>query len=199
VIVGAIQPRAEFVHWWFATGFLVLGLVLYAEVIVGPDVWARRPWRRYVWPATCFLMGVLMWPVMTFYTNSMIHMVAHGSWAQVLMLAGGAELGLVHGKLRSQYWRLASSLGFLVSGAALLVHEQNGWLFSRAAFLHHALGWTALVAAVFPLAQAFRPRSIVAASGFATTFVVMAVLLYCDRDTASIFGHLSRFAGVAHR
>jgi hypothetical protein len=25
------------------------------------------------------------------------------------------------------------------------------------------------------------------------------VLLYCDRDTAEIFGHLSRFAGVPHR
>ena len=99
MIVGAIQPRAEFVHWWFATGFLVLGLLLYAEVVVGPEVWGRRPWRRYLWPGTCFLMGVLMWPVMTFFTNSMIHMVAHGSWAQVLMLSGGAELGLVRGKL----------------------------------------------------------------------------------------------------
>ena len=38
-------PKAEFVHWWFATGFLILGLLLYAEVIVGPEVWARRPWR----------------------------------------------------------------------------------------------------------------------------------------------------------
>jgi len=198
-MIAAIQPRAEFVHWWFATGFLILGLLRFAEVLVGSEVWGKRPWRRYLWPGTLFLMGVFMWPVMTFFTNSMIHMVAHGSWAQVLMLCGGAELGLAHGKLHSQYWRLASSLAFVVSGTAFLVHEQNSWFFSRAAFLHHTLGWTLLVASVFPLLQAFRPRSVVAASGFATTFVVLAVMLYCDRDTAAILGHLSQFAGVPHR
>ena len=198
-MVAAIQPRAEMVHWWFATGILVLGLLLVAEVVVGPEVWARRPWRRYLWPGLCFLLGVLMWPVMALYTNSMIHMVAHGSWAQVLMLTGGAELGVVRGKLHSQYWRLTSVVALLVSGTAFLVHEQNGWYFARAAFLHHALGWTLIVAAVFPLAQAFRPRSVFAASGFALTFFVIAVLLYCDRDSAAIFGHFSTFAGVPHR
>jgi hypothetical protein len=192
-------PRAEFVHWWFATGFLLLGLFLLAEAIVGPAVWNRRPWRRYLWPGLCFLLGVLMWPVMTFYTNSTIHMIAHGSWAQALMLAGTAELGVARGKLHSQYWRFASALGLAVSGGAFLVHEQQHWLFSRAAFLHHALGWTLLLSAVFPLLQAFRPRSLTAATGFATTFVVAAVLLYCDRDTAAIFGHLSQYAGLPHR
>jgi hypothetical protein len=193
------MPHAEMVHWWFATGFLMLGLLLLAEVVVGPDVWNRRPWRRYLWPGLAFLLGVLMWPVMTFYTNSTIHMLAHGSWAQALMLAGTAELGVARGKLHSQYWRLCSALGLAVSGGAFLIHEQQHWLFSRAAFLHHALGWMLLVSAVFPLLQAFRPRSLTAATGFATTFVVMAVLLYCDRDTAAIFGHLSQYAGVPHR
>jgi len=47
--------------------------------------------------------------------------------------------------------------------------------------------------------QAFRPRSFTAAMGFATTFVVIAVLLYCDRDVAPIFGHLSYYAGAPHR
>jgi hypothetical protein len=199
MIVGGIEPDAEFVHWWFATGFLVLGLFLVAEAVVGPEVWGRRPWRRYLWPGTCFLMGVLMWPVMAFFTNSMIHMVAHGSWAQALMAAGAAELGLVRGKLHSQYWRLASFFGLIVSGTALLVHEQNGWYFARAAFLHHTLGWLVVGASVFPLLQAFRPRSTLAVSGLATTFVVMAVLLYCDRNVAPIFGHLSTYAGVPHR
>ena len=198
-MIAAIQPKAEFVHWWFATGFLMLGLVLLAEVVVGPEVWALRRWRVYVWPGLLFLMGVLMWPVMTFYTNSTIHMIAHGSWAQVLMLAGGAELGLASGKLHSQYWRLCSALALLVSGAAFLVHEQQHWLFSRAAFLHHSLGWTLIVGAVFPLAQALRPRSLAAATGFATTFLVTAVMLFCDRDIAPVFGHLSQFAGVPHR
>ena len=194
-----MMPRAEMVHWWFATGFLILGLLLVAEAIVGRDVWNKRPWRRYLWPGLCFTLGLLMWPVMTFYTNSTIHMIAHGSWAQALMIAGAAELGVAHGKLHSQYWRLCSSLGLAVSGAAFLVHEQQTWLFSRAAFLHHTLGWTLLASAVFPLVQAFRPRSLAAAMGFGTTLVITAVLLFSDRDTASIFGHLSQYAGVPHR
>jgi hypothetical protein len=192
-------PPSEHVHWWFATGFLMLGMLLLAEAVVGPEVWRRRAWRRYLWPSLCFGMGVLMWPVMVFFTNSTIHMVAHGSWAQVLMLAGAAELGLAHGKLKSQYWRLCWSLALFVSGIGFLVHEQNPWLFQRSSFLHHALGWSALVGAVFPLLQAFRPRSVVAATGFATTFVVGAILLYCDRDVAPIFGHLSQQAGLPHR
>jgi hypothetical protein len=199
VLVAGIQPAAEFVHWWFATGFLTLGLLLLSEALVGGEVWGLRPWRRYLWPGFAFGMGLLMFPVMTFFTNSTIHMVAHGSWAQVMMFAGAAELGRARGKLHSQYWRLSSALALAVSGTAFLVHEQNHWLFSRAAFLHHLLGWTVLIAAVFPLAQAFRPRSLTAALGFATTFLVLATLLFCDRDTAPIFGHLSYYAGVPHR
>jgi hypothetical protein len=144
-------------------------------------------------------MGLLMWPVMVFYTNSTVHMLAHGSWAQVMMLAGGAELGLVRGKLHNRYWRLAWPLAFLVSGSAILIHEQNGWLFARAAFLHHLIGWTMVVCAIFPLAAVFRPRSTVFRTGFALTFVVLGVLLYCDRDVAPIFGHLSSQAGTPHR
>ncbi len=193
------MPPSEHVHWWFAGGFLLVGLLLMAEVVVGPDVWRRRPWRAYLWPGLCFFMGVWMWPVMVFFTNSTVHMVAHGSWAQVLMLAGGAELGLARGKLKSQYWRLCSSLAFVVSGVAFLVHEQNGWFFQRSSFLHHVLGWTLLVGAVFPLVQGFRPRSVVAAAGFATTFLVIAIVLFSDRDVAPIFGHLSQLAGAPHR
>ena len=192
-------PPAEHVHWMFAAGVLSLGLCLLAEAVVGPEVWARRPWRAYLWPGTLFLMGLLMWLVMVFFTNSTVHMLAHGSWAQVLMLAGAAELGVARGKLHSQYWRLCSGLGLLVSGAAFLLHEQHHWLFSRAAFLHHTLGWMLVVAAIFPIVQAFRPRSFTAATGFAMTFVVAAVLLFCDRDTSAIFGHLSQYAGLPHR
>jgi hypothetical protein len=193
------MPPAEMVHWWFGTGFLMLGLLLLAEAIVGREIWSRRPWRRYAVPSLLFGLGVLMWPVMTFYTNSTIHMIAHGSWAQALMLAGAAELGVAHGKLHSQYWRLCLAVAMPVSGAALLLHEQQAWLFSRAAFLHHSLGWTMVIGAAFPLAQAFRPRSVTAAAGFATVFLTTAVMLYCDRDVAPIFGHLSQFAGAPHR
>ena len=144
-------------------------------------------------------MGVLMWPVMVFFTSSTIHMVAHGSWAQVMMLTGAAELGLARGKLTSPWWRLCAPLALAVSGAAFLVHEQNDWFFQRSSFLHHALGWTMLVTAVFPLGRALRPRGFVWSGGFAMTFVVVAVLLYCDRDLAPIFGRLSELAGTPHR
>ena len=194
-----MQPPAEHVHWMFATGFLILGLCLLAEAVVGTDVWVQRRWRAYLWPGTLFLMGVLMWPVMTFFTNSTIHMIAHGMWAQVLMLAGGTELALVRGKISSLWWRLTSAAALLVSGAAFLVHEQNGWFFQRSSFLHHVLGWTLVVAATIPLVRCLRPRSVVFGSAFAFTFVVVAVLLYCDRDLAPVFGHLSPLAGAPHR
>ena len=74
-------------------------------------------------------------------------------------------------------WRLAVTAGFLVSGSALLVHEQNAWLFQRSAFLHPLMGWTIVVAAVFPFARAVRPRSQVAATGFALTFVVQRLVI----------------------
>jgi hypothetical protein len=194
-----MQPPAEHVHWMFATGFLILGLCLLAEAVVGTDIWVRRRWRAYLWPGTLFLMGVLMWPVMTFFTNSTIHMIAHGLWAQVLMVAGATELALVRGKISSPWWRLTSAGLLAVSGSAFLVHEQNGWFFQRSSFLHHVLGWTLVVGAVIPLARCLRPRSVAFSSAFALTFVVVAVLLYCDRDLAPIFGHLSPLAGVPHR
>jgi len=136
---------------------------------------------------------------MVFFTNSTVHMLAHGSWAQVLMLAGAAELGLVRGKLHSPYWRLTMPLMFFVSGSAFLIHEQNSWFFARAAFLHHLIGWTLVFGSIFPLLVVFRPRSAVWRTGFALVFVVLSVMLYSDRDTAPIFGHLSPEAGAQHR
>ena len=194
-----MQPPAEMIHWLFATALLMLGLCLLSEAVVGREVWQARPWRKYLWPGIAFGMGVVMWPVMTFFTNSAIHMYAHGSWAEVLMLAGGAELGLVHGRLKSKWWRLTMPLAFVVTGTAFIVHEQNAWYFARSAFLHHLLGWTFLVAAVIPLGMTFKPRSMALQSAFALTFVVLAVMLYSDRDLAPVFGHLSPLAGVPHR
>jgi hypothetical protein len=140
-------------------------------------------------------MGVFMWPVMVFFTSSAIHMLAHGVWAQAMMLAGAAQLGLVRGKLRNPLWELTVPFAFAVSGGAFLIHEQNPWLFSRAAFLHHALGWTAIVGALITLALFARPRSPVFNAGFALVFLAFSVLLFCDRNVAPIFGHLSPLAG----
>jgi hypothetical protein len=192
-------PRSEMVHWWFAAGFLLLGLFLLAEAVVGEEVWRARRWRAYLFPGLLFALGVFMWPVMTFFTNSTIHMVAHGSWAQALMLSGAAELGLARGKLTSPYWRLTTAVAFLISGTAFLVHEQNAWFFQRSSFLHHALGWTLVVGSVIPFARAFRPRSTVLATSFALLFVAFAVMLFSDRDVAPVFGHLSQLAGAPHR
>jgi hypothetical protein len=194
-----MQPPAEMVHWLFGVGFLLLGLVLLAEAVVGEEVWRLRPWRVYLWPGLAFGLGVLMWPVMAFFTNSAIHMLAHGAWAQAMMAAGAAELGLARGKLQSRWWRMLSFVGLLVSGGAFLVHEQNGWFFARSAFLHHLLGWTIVVASVVPLARVFRPRSMALQSSFALVFVALAVMLFCDRDVAPVFGRLSPLAGTPHR
>jgi hypothetical protein len=194
-----MEPPAEMVHWFFGAGVLFLGLTMLAEALVGEEVWRKRPWRIYLWPGIVFALGVLMWPVMTFYTNSAIHMVAHGAWAQALMAMGAAELGLAKGKLRSRWWRVAAPVGIAVSGLAFLVHEQNPWLFARAAFLHHAIGWTLLVGSLILLVLVFRPRSAVLRMSFAIVVVVVSVMLFSDRDVAPIFGHLSPLAGPPHR
>ena len=194
-----MQPRAEMVHWVFASGVLVLGLIMIAQAIAGPAVWSKRRWRVYLWPGIAFGLGILMWPVMTFYTNSAIHMVAHSVWAQALMVMGAAELGLAKGKLTSRWWRLAAPIGIAFSGVAFLVHEQNPWFFSRSAFLHHLMGWTLIAVALFPLGLVFRPRSAFFRYGFGIFVVVLAVMLLCDRDVSSIFGHLSPLAGPPHR
>jgi hypothetical protein len=195
----ALMPLPEHVHWWFATGFLLLGLCLLARSIVGAEVWDRRRWRRYLWPALFFVLGVLLWPVTVFYTNSTMHTIAHAAWAQVVMLAGAAGLGLAAGKLHSPLWRLTMPLAFAVSGVAFFVHEPNGWLFSRSAFVHNASGWLLLGGAVVALALALRPRSTALGAAFALTFVLFAVILYADRDVAPVFGHLSPDAGVQRR
>lgn len=194
-----MQPPAEHVHWLFATGFLFLGLLLLAEGVVGEEVWRRRPWRAYLWPSVLFTIGLLMWPVMVLYTNSTIHVIAHGAWAQAAMAAGAANLALLRGKLVSPYWRLTTPLAVFFSGAAFLIHEQNGWLYSRSAFVHHACGWAFVVGSIFPLALVFRRRSIALQTGYALTIVVLAVFLYTARDAAPIFGHLSPLAGEPHR
>ena len=50
------------------------------------------------------------------------------------------------------------------------------------------------MAAIFPLGQRCS-RERAWSAGFAMTWVVVAVMLFCDRDVAPIFGHLSALAG----
>ena len=67
---------------------------------------------------------------------------------------------------------------------ALLIHEQNGWLYSRSAFDHHLLGWISILGTIFPLGLVFRPRSLVVGLGFALPRRGSTVILYTDRDMA---------------
>lgn len=187
-------PRPEIAHWIAASFALLLGLILLAEVIVGTTVFRRRPWRAYLWPSLALGGGVLLWVITIFSTFSTMHLLAHAVWAEAAMVAGAVQLAVVRGKLYSPYWSLVTAAALLVSGAAFLIHEQNPLLYSRSAFLHYALGWTCVVAALFPLGQALRPRRLVWSAGFALTWVVLAVLLFSDRDAAPIFGHFGEIA-----
>ena len=195
-----MTPPAETVHWMFATGILFLGLLKLAEVIAGPVVWRRRRWRPYLLPGLLFGLGVWMWPVMTFYTNSAIHMLAHSAWAQALMVLGAAELGararqaaqplvaaddavrardLRHGVPRARAERLVvRALGVPAPPARLDARRSAGS--SRSS-------------------RFLRPRSHALQSGFAIVLIALAVMLYCDRDVAPVFGHLSPLAGEPHR
>jgi len=189
-------PKAEVAHWFGASVALLLGLILLAEVIVGPEVFGTRRWRAYLWPFVALVGGIFLWVVAVFSTFSTMHLVAHSVWAESAMIAGAVQLAVVRGKLSSSRWWLVTAAALFFSGVTFLVHEQNTWLFSRAAFLHHTIGWSLIVAALFPLGAAVRPGRRVWSTGFALTFVVLAVMLYSDRDSAPIFGH---FEGVVVR
>jgi hypothetical protein len=186
-----MAPRPEIAHWLTGSVCLLLGLILLSEAIVGTAVFRRRLWRAYLWPSIALGGGVLLWVIVVSSTFSPMHLLAHAVWAQAAMIVGALQFAVVRGKLTSPRWSLVTAGALFLSGLAFIVHEQNPWLFSRSAFLHHAIGWVVAVAALFPLAEALRPRALVWRAGFALTFVVVAVLLYADRDLAPIFGHLS--------
>jgi phosphatidylglycerophosphate synthase len=189
-----VVPRAEIAHWLAASVALLLGLILISEVIVGSAVFRRRRWRAYLWPSVAFASGVLLWLIAVFSTFSTMHLVAHAVWADAALIAGAMQLATVRGKVRAEVAWLVTATALLVSAVAFLVHEPNSWLYSRSAFLHHAMGWTLVFAALFPIGQALRPRRSFWSAGFALTFVVIAVLLYADRDAASIFGRFGEGA-----
>ncbi|HEX4746312.1 MAG TPA: hypothetical protein VFU99_05450 [Gaiellaceae bacterium] len=181
-------PRAESAHWLAGAVALFVGLLLVSELLVGPEVFRRRRWRAYLFPAVVIASSVFLWVITIFSTFSTMHLLAHAVWAQAALLAGAVQLAVVRGKLASPSWSLVPGIALLVSGIAFLVHEQNDWLYARSSFLHHAIGWMLVFASLFPLGQAVRPRQLVWRAGFALTFVLLAVLLFADRDAAPIFG-----------
>ena len=181
-------PRAETAHWLAASVALFVGLLLISELIVGREVFRRRAWRAYLFPSLIVVSSVFLWLIAIFSTFSTMHLLAHAVWAQAALVAGAVELAVVRGKLRHPAWSLVPAFALLVSGMAFLLHEQNAWLYSRSAFLHHAIGWMLVIVALFPLGRAVQPSRMVWRTGYALTFVLLAVLLYADRDAAPIFG-----------
>ena len=181
-------PKAETAHWIAAAVALFIGLLLLSEAIVGTDVFRRRAWRAYLFPAVVVASSVGLWIITILSTFSTMHLLAHALWAQAALLAGAVELAVVRGTLKSAAWSLVPGCALLISGLAFLVHEPNPWLYSRSAFLHHAIGWMLVAFALIPFAQALRPRQVVWRAGFALTFLLLAVLLFADRDAAPIFG-----------
>lgn len=181
-------PRPETAHWFAAAIALLIGLILVSELIVGTEVFRRRRWRAYLFPSVVVASSVGLWVITVFSTFSTMHLLAHAVWAQAALIAGAVELAVVRGKLRSPLWSLVPAFALFVSGVAFLVHEPSPWLYSRSAFLHHTIGWMLVIVALFPLTQAVRPRQTIWRAGYALTFVLLAVLLFVDRDAASIFG-----------
>jgi hypothetical protein len=183
-----VIPRAETAHWIAASVALFFGLVLIAELIVGREVFCRRKWRAYLFPSLVIASSVGLWLITIFSTFSTMHLLAHAVWAQAALLAGAVELALARGRLTRPTWSLVPAFALFVSGVAFLVHEPNTWLYSRSAFLHHTIGWMLIVVALFPLGRAVQPGRLVWRTGYALTFVLLAVLLFADRDAAPIFG-----------
>jgi uncharacterized membrane protein len=183
-----VTPRPETAHWIAASVALFVGLVLISELVVGREVFYRRRWRVYLFPSLVIASSVLLWVIAILSTFSTMHLLAHAVWAQAALVAGAVELAFARGKISRPAWSLVPAFALLVSGIAFLLHEQNGWLYSRSAFLHHAIGWMLVVVALFPLGRAIQPERIVWRTGYALTFVLLAVLLFADRDAAPIFG-----------
>jgi hypothetical protein len=192
-------PVPEQVHWLFGAGFLLLGLCLISELIVGHELWARRLWRAYLLPGLLFGLGLMLWPLAVRSASSTIHLIAHSTWAAMVTLAGVAELGRERAKLRVKIWEFGVPFALFVSGLAFLAHENRGFWFSRAAFLHYIIGWVMVGGGLFYGLYVARPHWRALRPTVALSVVIVAVLLFCIRDVAAIFGHLSPNAGPQHR
>ena len=173
-----------------------------AEAIVGRTTsGAAGRWRIYLWPGLAFALGVLMWPVMTFFTNSAIHMVAHGAWAQALMVMGAAELGLARGQAAEplveardagRRWpsrARRSSCTSRTPGSSPARRSCTTWSAGRWSLGVALPARARLPAALGRAAVRLRDRCSSRSS----------VMLFSDRDVAPVFGHLSPLAGAPHR
>ena len=195
-----MTPPSETVHWMFATGILFLGLLRSPRRSPARRSGAAARGGSTCGPGSRSRIGVAMWPVMTFYTNSAIHMLAHSAWAQALMVMGAAELGLAHGKLHSRWWKLATPVALAVTGPrSSSTSRTTGSSRARRSCTTCSAGRSSSARSSRSRSSSGRARAVLQ-SGFAIVLIVaVAVMLYCDRDVAPIFGHLSPLAGPPHR
>ena len=142
-----------------------------------------------------------MWPVMVFFTNSTIHMLAHGAWAQAMMLAGAAELGLVRGKLHEPVLAAVRcrSRSSSPASAFLCTSRTAGSSRARRSSTTCSAGRLLDRRALPARCARFRPRARSSGSaGFALTFVVVAVLpLLRPRRRADLRPPLAARRGAA--
>ena len=197
-----MEPPSEMVHWLFGTGVLLLGLIMLAEAIVGRrGLGAAGPGGSTSGRGSPSGSASLMWPVMTFFTNSAIHMVAHGAWAQALMVMGAAELGLAQGKLHEPLVEARDAdrhrrLGRRVPRARA---ERAGSSRARRSCTT-CIGWTLVGrrARSRSRSSSGRARSCCSPASRSSS-IALSVMLFSDRDLAPVFGHLSPLAGPPHR
>ena len=147
-----------------------------------------------------FGLGVFMWPVMVFFTNSTIHMLAHSAWAQMMMLAGARR---ARARQREAQERVVEAVrAARVRGLGRGVSDPRG---EPVALL--ALGVRPPRVRLDPARRRALParRRVQAALARlhgrlrARAASPIAVALYTSRDVAPVFGHLDPTAGVAHR
>ena len=98
-----MQPPADHVHWMFGAGFLLFGLLLLTEAVVGAEVWREAALARLpvalarVHHGRAHVAG-----------DGVLHQLGHPHGRSRRLGAGddarraGPQLGLVRGKLKSR-------------------------------------------------------------------------------------------------
>ena len=92
------------------------GSCLLAEALVGPRGLADAPLAGVPVARRSVRARPALWPVMAFFTNSAIHMYAHGLWAEGRCSPGAAELGLVTAGCAAAVGGSTWPLAFVVTG-----------------------------------------------------------------------------------
>ena len=184
-----VIPKAEEAHWLAAAIALLIGLLLVSELIVGPEVFRKRAWRAYLFPAVVIVSSVLLWVITIFSTFSTMHLLAHAIWAQAALVAGAVELARGSGKAaRARAGRsFRRSRSSSRESRSSCTSRTRGCTRARRSSTTRSAGCSSSSRSSRSVRRSSRGR-LVWRAGFALTFVLLAVLLFADRDAAPIFG-----------